>query len=248
VGDDLVAVAVHGQQWHADLPALATAASPPSRARPGLRARLAVLAGAPAAQWLQGVPWPDDIDYHGGLAAWLVSFLGDEPEVQARLTALLPAVIYRLTQPGTGCWRNVRRDLLHGLATWHDQAADAAVALTDLLVRQGEDQQTIATIPGRIGPAATVAAPVLDELLVKAATELVGVPCHPRQAHRQLRMGPGGGRTRPVAMYRGTNTASVLPQPPSAGSARPGTDLSSGFEGPFRAVKPHDESGFAAGT
>jgi hypothetical protein len=44
--------------------------------------------------------------------------------------ALLPAVMYRIAQPGTGCWHHVRRDLLHGLATWHNQAADAAAALT----------------------------------------------------------------------------------------------------------------------
>ena len=211
---------------------------------------LATLAGAPAARWLRDVPRPDDIDHHGGLAAWLVSFLGDTPEEQgtlltqpdpvivtsayraahdlaqawrapagemlgllagclsqsdytmrvsanrflarsggvpakvadrvatvldddgpelraqaatvlahrgdaravapltelltraecpwprARATssappqrlldllgqhvgALLPAVTYRLAQPGTGCWQHVRRDLLHGLATWH---------------------------------------------------------------------------------------------------------------------------------
>ena len=284
----------------------ATQARPPA----ALLDLLTTLAGAPAAQWLQDVPWPDDIDHHGGLAAWLVSFLGEEPEVQARLTtslitqpdhivaasacraahdvarvwrtrteevlgllagcldhpdrtvrmaairllarggdvpaqaadkvaavlddddpeprawaaailahrgdaraiapltalltrtecpwpcawttssappqrlldmlgpyadALLPAVMYRIAQPGTGCWRYVPRDLLHGLATWHNQAADAAAALTDLLVRPGEDQHTITTILGRIGPAATIAVPVLDELLVKAATELVGV-------------------------------------------------------------------------
>lgn len=284
----------------------ATQARPPA----ALLDLLTALAGAPAAQWLQDVPWPDGIDYHGGLAAWLVSFLGDEPEVQARLTrsliaqpghivaasacraahdvarvwrtrteemlgllagclghpgrtvrmaairllarggavpaqvadkvaavvddddselrawaaatlahrgdaravapltelltrtecpwpcawtassappqrlldmlgpyadALLPAVKYRIAQPGTGCWRHVRRDLLHGLATWHNQAADAADALTDLLVRPGEDQHAIATVLGRIGPAATIAVPVLDELLVKADTELVGV-------------------------------------------------------------------------
>lgn len=282
-----------------------------TRARPpaALLDLLAALAGAPAAQWLRDVPWPDGIDYHGGLAAWLASFLRDEPEVQARLTtsliaqpdpivaasacraaydvargwrtrteemlgllagrldhpdrtvrvaairllagsgavpaqaadpvaavlddgdpeprawaaavlahrgdaravapltelltrtecpwpcawtassappqrlldmlspyagALLPAVTYRLAQPGTGCWHYVRDDLLHGLATWHNQAADAAVALTDLLVRPGEDQYTIATVLGRIGPAATITVPVLDELPVNAA-ELVGV-------------------------------------------------------------------------
>jgi HEAT repeat protein len=284
----------------------ATQARPPA----ALLDLLTALAGAPAAQWLQGVPWPDDIGYHGGLAAWLVSFLGDDPEAQARLTrsliakpdhivaasacsaahdvarvwrtrteemlglladclghpdrtvrvaairllarggavpaqaadpvaavlddndpelrawaaatlahrgdaravapltelltraecpwpcawtessappqrlldmlgphagALLPAVTYRLAQPETGCWRHVRRDLLHGLATWHNQAADAAVALTDLLGRRGEDQHTIATILGRIGPAATIAVPVLDELLAKAAPKLAGV-------------------------------------------------------------------------
>ncbi|MBO0825617.1 MAG: hypothetical protein J2P27_17455, partial [Actinobacteria bacterium] len=271
---------------------------------------LAALAGATAAQWLRDVPWPDDIGYHGGLAAWLVSFIGDDPDVQARLTtiliaqsspvvaasacraahdvarawrtrsgemlgllagclgnpdrtvrvasvrllarsgavpaqvahrvaaagddddpelrawaaatlahrgdaravapltelltrtecpwpctwtassappqrlldmlsphadALLPAVIYRLAQPETGCWHYVRRDLMHGLATWHNQAAGAAVALTDLLKRPREDQRTIATILGRIGPAATIAVPALDELLVGAATELAGV-------------------------------------------------------------------------
>ena len=89
--------------------------------------------------------------------------------------ALLPAVMYRLAQPGTGCWHYVHDDLLHGLATWHNQAAGAAVALTDLLVRPGEDQATIATILGRIGPAATIAVPVLDELLLNAAIELAGV-------------------------------------------------------------------------
>jgi hypothetical protein len=68
--------------------------------------------------------------------------------------ALLPTVMYRIAQPGTGCWHYVPRDLLHGLATWHNQAADAAAALTDLLVRPGEDQHTITTILGRIGPAA----------------------------------------------------------------------------------------------
>jgi HEAT repeat protein len=284
----------------------ATQARPPA----ALLDLLTALAGAPAAQWLQDVPWPDDIDYHGGLAAWLVSFLGEEPEAQARLTtnliaqpghiaaasacraahdvarvwrartdemlgllvgclghrdrtvrvaairllarggdvpaqvaepvaavlddddpelrawaaatlahrgdaravapltelltrtecpwpcawtassappqrlpdmlgqyadALVPAVMYRLAQPGTGCWHHVRHDLLHGLATWHNQAADATVALTDLLARPGEDQHAIATILGQIGPAATIAVPVLDELLVNAATKLAGV-------------------------------------------------------------------------
>lgn len=284
----------------------ATQARPPA----ALLDLLTALAGAPAAQWLQDVPWPDDIDYHGGLAAWLVSFLGEEPEAQARLTArliaqpdhivaasacraahdiarvwrtrteemlgllagcldhrdrtvrmaairllarggvvpaqaadpvaavldendpelrawaaatlahrgdaravapltdlltrtecpwpcawtassappqrlldmlspyagaLLPTVMYRIAQPGTGYWRHVRHDLLHGLATWHNQAADAAVALTDLLVQPGEDQHIIATVLGRIGPAATIAVPVLDELLARASAELVGV-------------------------------------------------------------------------
>jgi HEAT repeat protein len=284
----------------------ATQARPPA----ALLDLLTTLAGAPAAQWLQDVPWPDDIGYHGGLAAWLVSFLGDEPEARARLAAsliaqpdpivtmsacraahdvarvwrtragemlgllagslghreptvrvaairllarggavplqvadpiaavldddgpelrawaaatlahrgdsravaplaelltrtdcpwpcawtassalpqrlldmlglyarpLLPAVMYRIAQPGTGCWHHVRRDLLHGLATWPDHAADAAVTLTDLLARPGEDQHAIATILGRIGPAATIAVPVLDELLDSADTKLVGV-------------------------------------------------------------------------
>jgi len=64
-----------------------------TRARPptALLDLLTALAGAPAAQWLQDVPWPDEIDYHGGLAAWLVSFLADDPEVQARLTTSLIA-------------------------------------------------------------------------------------------------------------------------------------------------------------
>ena len=269
---------------------------------------LTTLAGAPAAQWLRDVPWPDDIDHHGGLAAWLVSFLGDAPEEQARLTrnlitqpdpvvmasarraahdvaqawrapaeemlglladcltqpgytarvsairflarsgdvpaqvadkvaavlddddpelraqaatvlahrgdaravapltelltraecpwpctraasppqrlvdllghhagALLPAVTYRLAQPGTGCWQHVRRDLFHGLATWHGQAAGAAVTLAGLLTRPGEDQRAIATVLGRIGPAAAVAVPALDELLATASTRLSGV-------------------------------------------------------------------------
>jgi HEAT repeat protein len=271
---------------------------------------LTTLAGAPAAQWLRGVPWPDDIDHHGGLAAWLVSFLGDVPEEQARLTrslitqpdpvvmasarraahdvaqawrapaeemlglladclsqpdctarlsairflarsgdvpsqvadkvaavlddddpelraqaatvlahrgdaravapltelltraecpwpctqaassappqrlvdllghhagALLPAVTHRLAQPGTGCWQHVRRDLLHGLATWHRQAAGAAVALTGLLTRPGEDQRAIASVLGRIGPAAAVAVPALDELLAEDSTQLSGI-------------------------------------------------------------------------
>ncbi len=271
---------------------------------------LATLAGAPAAQWLRDVPWPDDIGDHGGLAAWLVSFLGDAPEEQARLTrtlitqpdpvivasahraahdvarafrapagemldllagclsqpdsimrvsairflarsgdvpakvadtvaavlddddlalraqavtvlahrgdaravapltelltraecpwpcaratssappqrlldllgqhagALLPAVTYRLAQPGTGCWQHVRRDLLHGLASWRGQAAGAAVTLTGLLRRPGEDQRAIATILGRIGPAAAVAVPALDELVAKSSAQLTGV-------------------------------------------------------------------------
>lgn len=283
-----------------------------TRARPpaALLDLLTALAGAPAAQWLRDVPWPDDIGYHGGLAAWLASFLREEPEVQARLAAsliaqpdpvvgasacraahdvarvwrtrteemlgllagrlghrdrtvrvaairllagsgavpaqvadpvaavledddpemraqaavvlahrgdaravapltelltwtecpwpcawttssappqrlldmlsayadaLLPAVTYRLAQAGTGCWHHVRDDLLHGLATWHNQAAGAAAALTDLLVRPGEDQHAIATVLGRIGPAAAIAVPVLDELPAGAAAELAGV-------------------------------------------------------------------------
>lgn len=283
-----------------------------TRARPpaALLDLLTALAGAPAAQWLRDVPWPDDTGYHGGLAAWLASFLREEPEMQARLAAsliaqpdpvvaasacraahdvarvwrtrteemlgllagrlghrdravrvaairllagsgavpaqvadpvavvledddpemrawaavvlahrgdaqavaplaelltraecpwpcawtassappqrlldmlspyagaLLPAVTYRLAQPGTGCWHYVRDDLLHGLATWYDQAAGAAAALTDLLVRPGEDQHAIATALGRIGPAAAIAVPVLDELPARAAAELAGV-------------------------------------------------------------------------
>ena len=290
-----------------------------TRARPpaALLDLLTALAGAPAAQWLRDVPWPDEIDYYGGLAAWLVSFLGDKPELQARLItsliahpdhtvaasacqaahdlaqawrtctedmigllagclghpgrtvrvaairllarsgdvpapaadavaavlddddpelrawaattlahrgdaravapltelltraecpwpcewtpssappqrlldmlgqhagALLPAVTYRLAQedvfdllPGTGSWHYVREDLLHGLATWHDQAAGAAVALTSLLTRPGEDQHAIATVLGRIGPAAAIAVSALDELSVNATTELGGV-------------------------------------------------------------------------
>jgi len=62
-----------------------------SRASAALLDLLTALAGAPAAQWLRDVPWPDGIGYHGGLAAWLVSFLGDAPEVQARLAASLTA-------------------------------------------------------------------------------------------------------------------------------------------------------------
>jgi hypothetical protein len=270
---------------------------------------LATLAGAPATQWLRDVPWPDGIDDHGGLAAWLVSFLGDTAQEQARLTrtlitqpdpvivssahraahnvarawraptgemlgllagclsqpdytmrvsairlltrsgdvpvkvadrvaavldddlelrtqaatvlahrgdaravapltelltraecpwpctrvtssappqrlldllgqhagALLPAVTYRLAQPGTGCWQHVRRDLLHGLASWHGQAAGAAVTLAGLLTRPGEDQRAISTILGRIGPAAAVAVPALDELVAKSSAQLTGV-------------------------------------------------------------------------
>src|SRR6185312_12593308 len=45
-----------------------------SRASAALLDLLTALAGAPAAQWLRDVPWPDGIGYHGGLAAWLVSF------------------------------------------------------------------------------------------------------------------------------------------------------------------------------
>src|ERR1700727_268861 len=88
--------------------------------------------------------------------------------------ALLPAVLHRLAQPGTGCWPQVRHDLLHGLAAWHSQAADAAAALTGLLVRPGEDQLAIATALGRVGPAAAIAVPALDGL-AGAAAELAGV-------------------------------------------------------------------------
>lgn len=284
-----------------------------TRARPpaALLALIGTLAGAPTAQWLRDVPWPDfDDGYHGGAAAWLVSFLGDEPEARSRLTtsliaqpdhvvaesacraahdvarvwrtrtgdmlgllagclghpdrsvrtaavlllarsgavpaqvadqaaaalgdddpevrawaavtlahrgdaravaplaellaqaecpwpcawtwssappqrlldtlsphadALLPAVLYRLAQPSTGCWRYVRRDLFHGLAAWHHQAADAAAPLAGLLARPGEHRHAIATALGRIGPAAAVAVPVLDELLDNTVTELAGV-------------------------------------------------------------------------
>jgi HEAT repeat protein len=114
-------------------------------------------------------PWPCAWTASSGPPQRLLDMLGQHAG------ALLPAVTYRLAQPGSGCWHHVRRDLLHGLATWHGQAAGAAVALTGLLTRPGEDQRAIATVLGRIGPAAAVAVPVLDELLVKAATELAGV-------------------------------------------------------------------------
>src|ERR1700727_3033651 len=84
--------------------------------------------------------------------------------------ALLPAVLHRLAQPGTGCWPQVRHDLLHGLAAWHSQAADAAAALTGLLVRPGGDQLAIAHAPRRAG----AAGPALDGL-AGAAAELAGV-------------------------------------------------------------------------
>ena len=105
--------------------ALAIAASPPSRARQELRAKLAA-----------------------------------ERDLPVRISLVL--AVTQLAQPGTGCWRHVRRDLLHGLATWHNQAAGTAAALTGLLVRPGEHQHAIAV-------------PVPDELPARAAAELVGV-------------------------------------------------------------------------
>ena len=284
----------------------ATQARPPTT----LLDLLTGLAGAPAARWMQDVPWPDGIDYHGGLAAWLVSFLREEPEAQARLATglvaqpdpvitvsacraahdvaqawrtraeemlsllagrlrhpdrrvrlaairllarsghvpehvadpvaavlndddpelrawaaatlahrgdarvvaplaelltraecpwpcewtassappqrlldmlgqyageLMPAVIDRLAPQGPGSWHYIRDDLLHGLATWDSQGADASAILTGLLMRPGEDQRAIATILGRIGPAAATAVPSLDDLLLKATAELAGV-------------------------------------------------------------------------
>lgn len=92
--------------------------------------------------------------------------------------ALLPAVTYRLAQPGAGGWHHVRRDLLQGLAAWHgDQVAGAVPALADLLAQSGDarDQNAIVTVLGRAGPAAAVAVPILDELLAKDTEKLVGV-------------------------------------------------------------------------
>jgi hypothetical protein len=88
---------------------------------------------------------------------------------------LLPAVAYRLAQPATGCWFHVQDDLLRGLRSWGDQAAGAAPVLTRLLTRPGRNQHAIATVLGRIGPAAAAAVPVLDELIPSAGLELAGV-------------------------------------------------------------------------
>jgi HEAT repeat protein len=270
---------------------------------------LTAQAGKRAEQWLKDVPWIEDIEYRGGFAAWLASFLGDAPQEQARFTAvlsanhdahvatsaclaayelaeawrshtgtaielladavghseqavrvaaarllaragtveaeiadrvaaalddddlqtrawaavtlahrgdaravaplaelltrtqcpwpstyrrfavpperlldhlepyaneLMPAVLQRLTRVNEQSWCHVRGDLLHGLATWHDRAADAAGTLIALLTNSNQDRPTIATIIGRIGPAATAAVPVIDELSV-ADPDLRGV-------------------------------------------------------------------------
>ena len=42
-------------------------------------------------QVMLAVPWPDDIDGHGGLASWLVTFVDGAPDVRAWLAARLSA-------------------------------------------------------------------------------------------------------------------------------------------------------------
>jgi hypothetical protein len=149
----------------------ATQARPPA----ALLDLLTALAGAPAAQWLQDVPWPGNIGYHGGLAAWLVSFLGDDPQVQAQLTASL------ITRPGhvvaaSACraahdvarvWR-ARTDemlgLLAGCLGHRDRTVH--VAAIRLLARSG-------AVPARVAdPVATVLDDDDPELLAWAAATL----------------------------------------------------------------------------
>jgi hypothetical protein len=177
-------------------------------------------------------PWPGGWTASSAPPQRLLDMLGPHADAHA------PAVTYRLTQPGTGGWHHVSRDLLDGLATWVDQAAGTAAALTGLLARQGEGRHAIATVLGRIGPAAAVSVPVLDELLAEAAAEPAGVLAWARwritgertaQTAQTLALMAGIPRHGPEGLRLLADLGSaaaphvpviVLPQPPSTGSAR----------------------------
>ncbi len=78
---------------------------------------------------MRQVPWPDDIDEHGGLAAWLVRLLDDAPEPRTALTRRLrtsPDPATRLSAIRAGWeiaaqWRPPTDEIMAGLA---DQLTD----------------------------------------------------------------------------------------------------------------------------
>lgn len=88
---------------------------------------LTELAGPQAERWLQETPWPDDIGQHGGLAAWLVSFVGDEPDVQARLTANL------ITQPDPVVAASACRAAHDVASAWRSRTGEMLGLLADCL-------------------------------------------------------------------------------------------------------------------
>lgn len=88
---------------------------------------LAAAATPAMQQWMERVPWPDDIAGHGGLAAWLVTFLGDEPAAQAQLAArLTPTPHSTITESALSAAYDVA-------STWRSQAPEMLDLLADQL-------------------------------------------------------------------------------------------------------------------
>ncbi|GGM55870.1 HEAT repeat domain-containing protein [Dactylosporangium sucinum] len=125
---------------------------------PAPSALLDVLAAVPpeAEQWLSRVPWPDDITRRGGLAAWLVAFLGDAPDTRLRLAERLAA------SPDPAVAASALHAAHEVARTWRTHESAAA----DLLSRHLEhpDREVARTAARHLASAGEVPAPVADRV------------------------------------------------------------------------------------
>ncbi|MET7399375.1 HEAT repeat domain-containing protein [Dactylosporangium sp. NPDC005572] len=141
--------------------ALAWLCASPDPAPPAL---LDVLAAIPpeAEQWLSRVPWPDDIPRRGGLAAWLVAFLGDDaPDTQLLLAERLAAA----PDPAVAA---SALHAAHELArTWRTHSG----AAVDLLSRHLEhpEREVARTAARHLASAGEVPPPIADRVAASLA-------------------------------------------------------------------------------
>jgi len=115
------------------------------------------------ADWMRQVPWPDDIDRHGGLGVWLAHLLrGDQPGPDTALTSRLS------TSPHPQARIAAIRAGYH-IAAQSRQATDEIVA--DMAQRLGDVNRPVALVAARyLGRVGAATAPVAD-LLAAAALD-----------------------------------------------------------------------------
>src|SRR6266545_1838110 len=113
------------------------------------------------ASWMREVPWPDDIDYHGGLGTWLVRLLlNDTPGTDTALTLRLAASPHPQTRIAA-----IRAG--YDILLWSRSATDEIVAA--IAERLADPSHPVAVVAarylGRVGTATTTVADQLAEAL-----------------------------------------------------------------------------------